>query len=619
MVAVIPEELPAIVLVGELKEGQPAWNLPFDPFYRYTDGLYRSLFMRLQRIISGPEFKFEKTYSLGTGEEVFLIRQTVFDSSRIFCVLLREGEFDNKLISAITKIAERGGIYEAKKFYHEVKDTLTIPEEALQIETLIPQEGLTFIKRHNWDEISLYEMASILVIIGTDPECVKGEILIEFTMKMLSSITNDMDPDVMLDSAFVIASRYMENQDFDNASLLFDKIADYASDKERLALEISSRIRSARIIKLQGDNTMAILDVLSPIDDGSLEVASNDDREEYYCLQAFAFSEIDVLAAEDLYSMAILISEEDSFPTMNIAEARAFIGTRAADSYNPKIATREFITAASIATRNGQPDMTMFYSHLAAKQELKWSNYLASAAIENKIDANIENAEYMAWQSLKRLINSFIHADPKLRADDLTPEWEKIVDMNNNVFTAGYNQHSIETMREIEEQLKIIQHEEKNPDIDTEMLKFLASKVSAKIPLPTPIIMLIANDGRLILGGDVGTEDWEEAISDSDELFSGALSAIMAVLSEVTASTTPLRMVDAGTTQIMIEKSKVCIGALLVDREINVIRKALNKVVEILQYQYPDLENWDGYSIDLSEIRPMVNEVFAVAMKELSE
>ena len=83
----------------------------------------------------------------------------------------------------------------------------------------------------------------------------------------------------------------------------------------------------------------------------------------------------------------------------------------------------------------------------------------------------------------------------------------------------------------------------------------------------------------------------EASISANDDIFSGALPAIMAPLSEVTSSSEPLRMVDAGQTLIMIEKSKVCIGALFVNRNLNLIRKALRKTVECMEAHYPDLVN----------------------------
>jgi hypothetical protein len=73
-------------------------------------------------------------------------------------------------------------------------------------------------------------------------------------------------------------------------------------------------------------------------------------------------------------------------------------------------------------------------------------------------------------------------------------------------------------------------------------------------------------------------------------------------------------MVDAGQTQIMIEKSKVCIGALLVDRDLNVIRQALKTVVAYMEFNYPGLEDWDGYTLDFEGVKPKIDEVFKEAL-----
>ncbi|MHA2091832.1 MAG: hypothetical protein ACW98K_13345 [Candidatus Kariarchaeaceae archaeon] len=613
------EEYPSIVLIGEIRQGTPAWNLPFDPTYTYTDGLLRSLFMRLNRLMRMSGFQMNHVHELGSGEKVFLTSQSIIDSATLFCYVLREGDFDNQLIGSIQNVAGRGGVYTAKKFYYEVRELISAPVEEVIVETLLPTEAFEYVHTRNWDQISIEEMASLLVIIGMDSACVKGDTLLEFTLHMLSSIPEDLDADVMLDSAFVIASKYLENQKFVYSSLLFEKIAKRASEAERLALEIACLIRSARILKLRGeDDPMAYIDVLSPIDDGSLEVASNNDREEYYCLQGHAFALMgDPVTAEDLYTMAILISEPESFPTMNKAEAHGFIGEQAGNKFHPEISTREYITASAIATRNGLPDMTAFYAHLAARQEIVWARFLASSALIRRMESDFDRSDYEAWQGLKRLVNAFVHADPNQRKQDLGIAYKEILKMTESILTSRHDEYAIETIKDIRNNLITILDENLPEENEKEVLKFLASKISVMIPLPTPIIMLIAHDGRLIAGGEIGIEKWDEAISDHDELFSGALSAIMAVLSEVTASDTPLRMVDAGTTQIMIEKSKVCIGALLVDRDLNAIRKALQKVVGTMEIEFPELRNWDGFSVDLTTIKPMVDDVFAEALKEI--
>jgi hypothetical protein len=610
-----------MVLIGEMRHGSPVWSLPFDPSFSYTDGQLKALYMRLQRIMDVPDFVMSKEYMLPTGDKVFITDRPVIDSSTIFTVILKEGNFEEKLLKAIKEVANRGGVYTAKKFYSEIQDLYLREQQKKTISSVLyetpdPESALEFLKETTIENEPLDQIANLLAIIGASKELSANINTYNATIHMLSRIQNNDQADVMLDSAFVISTRFLESQDFMHSTELFGKIADLAVRFERLALEIACRIRTARVSKIRGsDNAFDIIDLLSPIDDGSLEAASQDDREEYYCLQAYAFYLLsDFATAEDLYMMAIMIAETATFPSMNKAEAHWFIGRRASENYSPEIATRELMTAASIAMRNGNTEISHLYSHLAAKQELKWAHMLASAAVISRLENDLSSSEYQSWLALNRLLKAYTHADKRHRLADIAEERGEIISMTTSILGQINTEYANTTIKEIVEKLDLIDSGGLVRENEQELLKFLSTKISAMIPLPTPIIMLIANDGRLILGGEVGVANWDNSISTNDDLFSGALSAIMAILSEVTSSDTHLRMVDAGQTQIMIEKSKVCIGALLVDRDLNVIRQALKTVVAYMEFNYPGLEDWDGYTLDFEGVKPKIDEVFKEAL-----
>lgn len=612
-----PNELNAIVLVGELRQDTAIWSQPYDPSFRFTDGQARSLYLRLQRLMNREDFVINQIYDFDDDRTIYLTMKAGLGISTIYCFILKSGEFENSLISNVKQIVERGGIYAPKKFYSEILELQITVGDSEIFEDLIneidePIKAANYIQQVNIETLHPKQSAKLLAIIGTSRELIKGPEIFNIAYKLLNISTGDID--VLLDSSFVIAARYLENQSFDFASNLFSKIADVVSEAnlERLALEIACRISVARILKLRStDDGMQILNVLSPIDDGSLEVASQNDREEYYCLQGYAFKLLeDFETAEDLYFMAIMVAESESFPSMNKAEAHNYIGLRAGERFAYDIATREFLTASSIAMRNGNQQMSMIYSHHASVQEVKWSSLLASAGVIAKMNGETSNAEYHGWQAFKRLIQAYTHADRQKREFDLFPKISEIIEMSKTILGSSSTDYAVHTMDDIEINLQNLRQGSLTPDNEREILAFLLTKISAMIPLPTPIIMLIANDGRLIIGGEVGAENWEASISDNDDLFSGALSAIMAILSEVISTDNPLRMVDAGQTQIMIEKSKVCIGALLVDRDLNIIRKALRTVVNFMETEYPGFEDWDGYSIDYSGIKPFVDNLF---------
>ncbi|MCE7737647.1 MAG: hypothetical protein GPJ54_22340 [Candidatus Heimdallarchaeota archaeon] len=615
------DDLQAIVLIGEMRHGIPVWSLPFDPSFGFTDGQLRALYMRLQRVLDGPDFVMGKEYLLSTGDKVYITDRPIIESSTIFAVILRDGEFDEKFIKVIKDVANRGGVYTAKKFYSEIQDLYLHGDQIKTISTVLvdtpdPYSALEFLKETTIENEPVEQIARLLSIIGASKELSANIDTYNATVQMLYRLENNDQADVMLDSAFVIAIRFLENQDFMHSTALFEKIADLSVSFERLALEIACRIRTARVCKLRGsDNAFDIIDIMSPIDDGSLEAASQDDREEYYCLQGWAFYLLsDYSTAEELYMMAIMIAETATFPSMNKAEAHWFIGRRASENYSPEVATRELITASSIAIRNGNEDISTLYSHLAAKQELKWSHMLASAAVISRLENDLSSSEYQSWLALSRLIKAYTHADKRHRHTDITDERGEIISMTTSILGQIKTEYVTTTIKEIVDNLNLIDGGDLAKDNEIELLKFLSTKISAMIPLPTPIIMLIANDGRLIIGGEVGAENWDNSISTNDDLFSGALSAIMAILSEVTSSDSHLRMVDAGQTQIMIEKSKVCIGALLVDRDLNVIRQGLRKVVAFMEQNYPGLEDWDGYSLEFESVKPYIDLVFEEAL-----
>jgi hypothetical protein len=617
-------ELEAIVLIGEKRQGNPVWGLPYDPHNSYSEGQFRVLFMRLQKLLLDPKFQMSQQHTLTSDERIFIIERSIIDGTTLFAVILHDVDFDDKLIKAVTEVVDRGSIYTAKKFYNGIQSIYYQEEDKKPSTSILrdfvdPLAALNYLEENTIEEESLEQVANLLSIIGKSDE-MSANVIDAFyiTLQMISKISDDHNADIMLDSAFVIASRFLDMQDFIHSSELLEKIADKAKLVGRTALEIACRIRKARIIKLEGtDNGLDIVNILSPIDENDLEEVSQDDREEYYCLQGHGFYLIsDFATAENLYMMAIMISDSAVFPSMNKAEAHWFIGRLASENYSPEVATRELITASSIALTNGNEAISTLYNHLAAKQELKWSFMLCSAAVISRLEKDSSTSEYQAWLSLSKLLAAYRHADKLHRKKDISNEKSEIISITSNIL-GQVNSDYLVTLNEIINNLAIIDQGELTRDHELELVRFLSSKVSSMTPLPTPIILLIANDGRLILGGEVLSESWERSISSSDHLFSGALSAIMAILSEVTSSESYLRMVDAGQTQIMIEKSTVCTGALLVDRDLNVIREGLKSIVKFMALNYPGLEEWDGHSIDFSAVRPKVNQVFSDALSTI--
>jgi hypothetical protein len=609
-------ELPAIVITGTMKDKKTDFGNSFDPDYITTEGQYRALYMKLSRIMNDNDFQYNQKYAVDSTQMVYFAANQAIDNPVFYAVVASSEILSDGFAENLFTVANRGGIYSAKKFYEEL-------------------QSLDKSERHVvGEEISSEQAKSIITSLVIAPENVNyvnlvlsslakadvygGDNVFTDVIRLLGEIPMGIDADIILDSCFQIARKYDKLNLLDRSFQIYQMIADMAMQFERLPLMITSQMRCAVIARKRQENPEIILDLLSNIDDGSLEVAQQEERELFYTLQGYCF---DVMGqkelAEELHYMAIMIAESESSPSIHVAESHAFLGSVASSRYEPEIATRQYITASTISLSNNDLDMSKLYSHKAALQEIRWATYLASTAIVMNSNADLSNIEFYAWQSMKRLVNAVTHSDRDRRTLDILEPSAEVLRMIKQVFPKS-SEYGMATINELEQHLGFIGENALPPDQEKELFKFISSKISAMLPLPPPVILLIANDGRLIIGGEIGKEQWDQSILTNDILFSGALSAIMAIISEVISGDDPLRMLDAGQTQIMIERTDVCIGALLVDRDLNILRKALIEVLNMVELSYPGLANWDGYSIDFSDLQPRIEAIFQKAMENLS-
>ena len=248
--------LSMIVLVGELRGETAMWNLHFDPSFSQTDGQIRALGMQLQRLIGSEGFQFDTPTVMGD-HEVFISSRPIYDSEALFCVILSGDNFNLDLIESIHEVVNRGGVYTSKKFYTEVvevyikrKDDPITTEKIMEAPT--PELALSFLRTTNFDDLGLAQIANLLIIIGTDNSLFAQNEVFDFVSLTLERALHEKVADIVLDSAFVIGNKYLEANNFFTASLLFQKIANLAGNFNRLALEISCRIRSTRLHKIQG-------------------------------------------------------------------------------------------------------------------------------------------------------------------------------------------------------------------------------------------------------------------------------------------------------------------------------------------------------------------------------
>ncbi len=613
----ISSSIPQIViLIGELNQGLPNWSSKFDAKQLsdsqiYSEGQYHALYLRIRRYFSVSNFQYGQVYDLGN-EKFMVLKYHFMNQVLLYCVITKDLDFSEELINQVTTVAKRGGKYSARKFFEEVIDLHYNPETEQDI-SISKVEALVQLETADFDESTMTEIAALLQIVSKDSFKNADMNVFNATLHMLNHIKEEDNSDVALDAAYHIAMRFFIDNIFYYALKLFEHVADSALKFNRLPLEITCRLSIARILKMQDvENSSEIIKTLEPIDDGSLEVASSHEREEYYSLMGYSYKlNGDIQSAEDFYYMTIMISEGAINPSSSVGEAHTFMAEMAANAFKPNVASREYLTAATIYAANNDMETQKKLEYLAALQRLKWSEMLGSAALIHKMEGDLDKAEFQSWQSLSKLIDA-MHPVLRNNNSNKKAEVKDILNMNYQVMKDSSNEYSNQTIDEIREHVdkEIPEEEEK------ELVNFLSSKVSSMIPLPQLHILLIAYDGRLITAGEVGTTNWGESID--NDLMSGVLTAIMAIFSEITSEENPLRMVDAGSTRILIEPSNYCVGALLVDRDLHVLRKALREVVFFMDNNFPELADWDGYSIDFNaQVRPKVDEVFTQALQNL--
>lgn len=620
-----------ILLIGEKSQNLVSWGKTFDASYSYTEGQFRALNLRIRRLLLNSDFKYDEVFEIGENEDVIILENKITERIILVAVIIRTKthQFNETIVEIVKGVASRAGIYTAKKMHSEIIDALVRHETEsysdVVMEEFTAQEAQIFLETRDLTNKSK-ELLSILINSLTSQDVklnyLHSKHVFNATLLMLAKIKPEDDPDMILDSAYLMASNYKNAAQFYYATQVFTRIGDRAIKIERLGLEISCRIQQADIIKIQEDlDPSEIVNTLINIDDGSMEVASPYDREVFYCLHGYAYDKMeDEQSAEDYYLMATMVAEMEGANSIYMADAHAFIGNMHFKRFEVDNAIREFITASSIAIGNKHYDQAKVYSHQAGISELVWSKMYASSAIINRMDGSAVDADFYAWKSLNHLLKGIGYTNREIRKAELESYYKEIIQMCEEILTRSYDEYTINTIELLKNNFAVLSEGELPEEEEVELLKFLTTAVSAKLPLPDPVIMIIANDGRFITGGKINSDDWSDsALGSNDDLFSGALSAIMAILSEVISTSNPLRMVDAGTTGIMIERSSNCIGALLIDRDVHILRRALKDVLMKIDIKYPGLEDWDGYSINFEDMPKLIYDRFKLALIDLAK
>ncbi len=609
----------SILLIGERSKSRIVWVQLYDATHSIEEEDLRELLHEIKihilkrRIESGSARKFLD------GKLLFHEILDQSHDSKIYCLFTREMKLGTSVKKSMKAIAQRGGshtVYSAKRFFSEMIDLLSEPEALdMQSELSVDEILETFesfkAQTHNINELG--QMISILSA-NIELDFFTLEKIYFHVYESIQSLKEEetvSDPDEFLDACYIVAESYRKMDNFHLALELYKQIIPLAINNQRYELETACRIKQSVIYKRNFPKPgQFILDTLSPISTKRLKETTNTNREIYYCLFGFAHDHLnDQKQALSNYNMAINQTDVNISSPKWIAEAYDYCGQVAHNNYFLMEASRQYLTAATIAFSSGDLALADNYRNNAATTEMHTGFSIIHTALTFRMEGNYKDAEYRAWDALRLIIKSFIHAKPQNysaripQAIEILDEAEVIL---NFFGKRVINSKLISAIRNTIEKLQI-----QTTDTSNEVSNFeeLSTMIESNIPIPPPTFMLLTLDGRLIIIGKILDDMWVESDIEG-VILSGILSAIMSLITEVTGKTS-LRTVDAGSFQIMIEHSENIAAVLLTDRDIPEFRHRLIQILNFIDEDYGQmLKFWDGRIDIFGEMKEQVVKLF---------
>jgi len=439
---------------------------------------------------------------------------------------------------------------------------------------------------------------------------------------ILEHLEGTEDVDIPLDGCMKLAEYYEKKIiKLRTAIKLNEEIAEAIkkhASTSRLGLYIQCNLAIASILyKYFPDSIIEMKEKLDNIDDGYLHVVGQNEWEKYYVLQAHLFMKMgDTENAITTYQMAVELSKDSTNPTVYVAEAYAELAKHSALNYNLEKSVQQSFAAWSIAMQHGRDEVAQVYIDHAAKVEMQWAEWLIYSSLVRRMEGRKREAVLDVWRSMKLIITAYGHAGHEVQLGILSKFPKLFIDVQRIVLE-GYedDQNTIiiarQTLMNINENFAILSSSTLWDEETSARVDFLKAQISSMLPRNIPTFLLIANDGRLMCGGKVNEQTWS-AMSMQEDLLSGALSAIMALISEVTETSSSLKSINAGETNILIEWTPYAIGALLTDYDSGTLKQSLTQAMqEIIMTYDSELLSWDGFTLNFDPVPKLVSRVFS--------
>ncbi len=595
----------SVMLIGERFKSKLVWIQLFDSTQSITEDELRKLLREVKSHILKDRIKSGSARKFLDGKLVYYELSNVMPTGKphkIYCLFTHEQKIGLPIKKSMESIAHRGGghaVYSANRFFSEVIDLASQPEKLDVYGELTIIEVINRIDNYYNEAYDVNELGQIISFLSRS-EKLDWETLEKIYFQVYESVMllKDeqlvTDPDEFLDAAYTVAIRYQQIDKFRLGLELLKHIIPVARKNLRYDLETACKIGICTIYKYNfPDPGEYILDELSSIDDVYLQETAKTHREIYYCLLGYAYDQLNhPEKALEYYNLAIQEADMHiSSPTW-IAEAYGSLGKIAHQNYYLMEAARHYLTASTISFSAGDLKKADDYRNDAAGAEIFTSYSLVHSAHIDRMEGNLNDAEYRAWDALRQLIRAFQHSNVKLfntmfaKCRDILQEAEIVLNI------PGKMRRNRSVINKIRKFVEGLQSGEFNSKIDLK-IEELAQIVEENIPLPPPTFMLLTIDGLLIMMGRIVDNEWMKSEIEG-VILGGILSAIMSLVTEVTGQTS-LRTIDAGNFQIMIEQSENVAAVLLLDRDIPEFRQKLIHTLNFIDEKYGDvLKFWTG-------------------------
>jgi hypothetical protein len=617
-----------ILLLGEQKGTNINWYSSYDSrtINKLTEFQLSALMMKINSRYAMNVFNIGEISEWEEDSTLLLQKYDDVTATRYACIISTDKKYPvpESYINLTKMLLARGGEYTAKNFHHELEELETTSTDKKIIDTmnLTPETAYIELLKINVHQQDMDDIVSLINLAISSPLDDKAKLFIYNMINiMLDRIGQKKADDKYLDVSYKFIRTIRDTPEFLNNTIeLLNRLIDLISideERTRLELDVTCRINLAMIYRKNfPDQIERIKEILDPIDDGDMEVVSQKEREEYYVLLGYIFeAAADMDNALVVYEMAIMLSEEGTAPSMSIAEAYSKIGENNQQLKQLEISTQQFLAASAIASSHNDHEFATYCKQKAAENELIWSRWLISSALLMRIEERLTEATFFAWRALKNLINAFSHATFEYRTFVILEATEIIKDSkmvleDDTSIDHDRTELAHKVINDLEATFFQLSEGIIPTDEEDSWLSFHRAQIATMIPLQTPTFLLIANDGRLMCGGLVDQDAWE-VTGFKEDLLSGALSAIMALITEVTDTSSPLKSIDAGQTMILIERTPFAVGALITDRDLAPIKSALKKSMDTISLKYgQELVEWDGFSINFSEVPIIVKQAF---------